>query len=256
MASWLLTLLLSAVLASADVAPDIRVVPESETFTAVLSGNMPGAAAGPFAGSLSVNGSPAQVPVRGIVRSSERSSLSVTLRYQDVPEDWVNRFRSSDFDYRLRGRVAGAREVEWSGTARWDRVQVERREDAVSGFVKLGAIEVSELSLFESAGRAEVVVRNPLSFPLRVASSRYGLFAQGRQVGSGATGDLAIRAGQATTLNLPIDLDHGQLLAAFGSALRSGGEIEGRLRGALVVRLAGAEVSVPIDLSGRFSFLR
>ena len=57
-------------------------------------------------------------------------------------------------------------------------------------------------------------------------------------------------------MSLPIDLDHGELLAAAGSALRAGGEIEGRLRGSLVVRLPGGDIPVPIDLSGRVSLLR
>jgi hypothetical protein len=55
---------------------------------------------------------------------------------------------------------------------------------------------------------------------------------------------------------LSIDLDHGRLLAAAGSALRSGGDVEGRLRGALVVRLPAGDFPVPLDLSGRFSVLR
>ena len=57
-------------------------------------------------------------------------------------------------------------------------------------------------------------------------------------------------------MKLPIDLDHGELLAAAGSALRSGGDVEGRLRGTLVVRLPGGDIPVPLDLLGRFSVLR
>jgi LEA14-like dessication related protein len=67
---------------------------------------------------------------------------------------------------------------------------------------------------------------------------------------------MILRPGQETTLRLPIDLDHGQLLAAAGSALSSGGDVEGRLRGALVVRLAGGDIPVPLELSGRLSALR
>jgi LEA14-like dessication related protein len=91
---------------------------------------------------------------------------------------------------------------------------------------------------------------------LKLASTRYRLLANGREVGSGATGEMILRPGQETKLNLPIDLDHGQLLAAAGSALGSGGNVEGRLRGALLVRLPGGDIPVPIDLSGRFSPLR
>ncbi len=253
MVIWLLA---QALLASAAAPADIRVVPELDAFTVILSRAEPGAPAGAFSGSVSLNGSSSEVPVTGVARASgERMELSVKMRYRDVPEDWIRRFRASDFDYRLRGRVAGGNPVEWSGTRRWAEVQVEKREDAASGFVKLASIQMTEFSLFESAARAEVTVRNPLAFPLKLAGASFRLFANEREVGSGAAGEMILRPGQETTLKLPIDLDHGQLLAAAGSTLRSGGDVEGRLRGALVVRLPGGDIPVPLDLSGRFSVL-
>jgi hypothetical protein len=95
------------------------------------------------------------------------------MRYRDVPEDWIKRFRASDFDYRLRGRVAGGSPVEWSGTRRWDQVEVEKREEVASGFVKLTSIQLTEFSLLEflpthAAGggkRAIQKCRIPASFP-------------------------------------------------------------------------------------------
>jgi len=105
MVIWLLT---QALLASAATPADIRVVPELEAFTVILSGAEPGAPAGAFSGSVSLNGSPSEVPVTGLARvSRKRLELSLKMRYRDVPEDWIKRFRASDFDYRLRGRVAG-----------------------------------------------------------------------------------------------------------------------------------------------------
>jgi LEA14-like dessication related protein len=253
----LIWLLAQALLASAATPADIRVIPEPQAFTVILSGAKPAAPAGAFSGSVSLNGSSSEVPVTGLARvSGERLELSVKMLYRDVPEDWFKRFRASDFDYRLRGRVVGGSPVEWSGTRRWDQVEVEKREDAASGFVRLTSIQLTEFSLFESAARADVTVRNPLAFPLKLASTRYRLLANGRDVGSGATGEMILRPGQETTLNLPIDLDHGQLLAAAGSALRSGGDVEGRLCGTLLVRLPGGDIPVPINLSGRFSPLR
>jgi LEA14-like dessication related protein len=252
-----LLLLLSALSAAGTAPLDIRVVPESEFFTVVVSGAETRATAGTFSGSLSLNGSASEIPVTGAARATpERLELSVKIKYRDVPEGWIKRFRVADFDYRLRGHVAGGSAIEWSGTRRWGEVSIEKREEAVSGFVKLGSIALTQFSLLESAANAEVTVRNPLSIPLKLASTSYSLFANGREVGSGSTGGMILRAGQETTLNLPIDLDHGQLLSAAGSALRSGGEVEGRLRGSLVVRLPGGDIPVPLDLSGRVSLLR
>ena len=255
--SRVLFLLVGALVVPAPSAVEIRVAPEADSVTIVLSGEMAAAPAGTFAGWVALNGSPKDLAVTGTGRpSGERLVLTLKLKYRDVPEDWANRLRAADFDYKLRGRVAGSRELEWSGTQRWDRIEIEGREEAVSGFVQLGSIELTQFSLLESAARAEVTVRNPLSFPLKLASTRYRLLANGREVGSGATGVMVLRAEQKTTLSLPIDLDHGQLLAAAGSALRSGGEVVGRLQVTLVVHLPGGDIPVPIDLSGRLSLLR
>jgi LEA14-like dessication related protein len=250
-------LVLSALLYAVVAPLEIRVIPESEIFTVVVSGAEPRAQAGAFSGSLSLNGSSSQIPIAGVARpSGQRLELSVKLKYRDVPSDWISRFRAADFDYRLLGRVAGGSVVEWSGTRRWIEVALEKREEAVSGFVRLGSIALTQFSLLESAAEANVTVRNPLSFPLKLASTSYRLFANGREVGSGTTGEMILKAAQETRLTLPIDLDHSQLLSAAGSALRSGGEVQGRLRGNLVVRLPGGDIPVPLDLSGRVSLLR
>ena len=152
--SWLLA---QALVASAATPADIRVVPELETITVILSGAAPGVPAGAFSGSVSLNGSSSEVPINGLARASGgRLELSVKMRYRDVPEDWIKRLRASDFDYRLRGRVTGGRPMEWSGTSRWDQVEVEKRKDEASDFVKLTSIQLTQFSLLESAARAEV----------------------------------------------------------------------------------------------------
>ena len=253
--SWFLIQAFFAFLASPGAPAEIRVVPEHEAFTVILSVAKTGLPAGAFSGSVALNGSSSEVPVTGVARTSgERAEISMKMPYRDVPEDWVRRFRASDFDYRLRGRVAGASPAEWSGTRRWADVEVDKQKEAASGFVKLTSIRLTEFSLLQSAAEAQVTVRNPLSFPLKLASTNYQLFANGREVGSGATGVMTLSPG-STTLKLPVDLDHGQLLAAAGSAFTSGGAVEGRLRGALVVQLPGATIPVPLNLSGHFSGL-
>jgi LEA14-like dessication related protein len=253
-----LFLALASFVAPPASSHDIRVVPESDSFTAVLSATASASATGAFTGSLALNGSSSQLAVTGAAQASaDHLAITVKIRYRDVPEDWANRFRSADFDYRLHGRVSGGQEIDWSGTKRWDQVEVEKGHNATSaGFIKLGSIELTEFSLFQSAAKAEVDVQNPLSFPLKLASTSYRLFANGREVGSGATKGKILHAAQKTTLDLPIELDHGQLLAAAGSTLRSGGQVEARLQGTLVIRLPGGDISVPLDLAGNFSLFK
>ena len=256
MGSWR-ALALVAAAATAASPLVIRVVPAAEDFTVVVSGPASAPAAGAFTGSLALNGSPAEVPVSGTARpASDRLELTLKIRYRDVPEDWINRFRATDFDYKLRGAAAAGTAVAWSGTRRWAEIEVQGRKEAASSFVQLGQIALTEFSLFESAARAEVTVKNPLSFPVKLAGAEYRLEIGGRDVGSGTAPGMLLRPNQATTLNLPIDLDHGQLLAAAGSALRSGGEVQGRLQGTLTIRLPGGDVPVPLDLSGHFSATR
>jgi len=236
---------------------EIRIHAEEEAFTAVVSGPKGSATAGAFSGTVALNGSATEIPVAGnATAAGDRLEITMRSRYHDLPEDWVSRFRFGDFDFRLRGKTAGGGAVDWAGTKAWSEVHVDGREDLSSKFVRLGTIELTEFTFLSSAARAQVVVRNPLAFPLKIVTSTYRAFANGREVGSGATGEMSVAAGRETTLNLPIGLDHGQLLAAAGSALASGGDVAGRLNGTLVLRLKTSDVPVPLDLSGRFSALR
>jgi LEA14-like dessication related protein len=234
---------------------DIRPGP-TETFSATLVGPAPGVGAGPFAGRISVNGSSAELPVetRAEISGSGRLRLALTLRYSDVPRDWANRFRADTFEYRLSGRVAGSSPVEWAGTARWDGVGVESERETVGRFVRLVTLEVTDVSLFSSDARAVVSVRNPFSFPLTIASSRYRVTADGRLVGSGSTRGFLLRPRQVSTVLLPLEVEHGALIAAAGGAVLSGEGVPARIAGALEVRLPGGDVAVPIDLAGQLSF--
>src|SRR5262245_61194665 len=200
-----------------------------------------------------MNGSPSELRVTGQAERVEgRLRVPLTIKYKDVPADWADRVRLADFDYRLRG-TAGGGSVEWAGTMRWADVEVEGDKETADRFVRLGSLRLTRLSFFESEAKAEVTVRNPFSFPLRVASTRYDVFANGRAVGSGETSGLLLHPARESTLDLPVAIEHGALLAAAGSALTSGGEIDGRLKGEIQIRLANGDLAVPLDLSGRFS---
>jgi len=223
---------------------------ENETTLKVTLSGAGDLAAGPFQGSISINGSPAELPLSGtVVRESGRWRLPVTVRYADVPADWADRFRPDGFTYRLR--AASGRE--WTGTSRWKEVELEGSRDAAAEFLKLDDVSLTNVSLLSSEARAQLTVRNPFSFPLKIASTEYTLFADGREVGSGRTQGMLLRQTQKNTLALPIDVDHSELLAAAGGAVVSGGDVAVRLQGKLVVRLKGGDVTVPLTLSGHLS---
>lgn len=246
-----LLLLLPAPARPIDI--DIRPGP-AEVFSATLVGPAAGVRSGPFVGSISINGSPVELSVTGRADASGgRLRLPLTLRYSDVPQDWANRFRAETFGYRVRGRVGDSTPIEWSGVARWDDVGVEGERESVARFVRLVELEVTDVSLLSSDARAVLAVRNPFSFPITIASSRYRVTAGDRVVGNGSTRGLLLRPRRESTILLPVEVEHGALIAAAGGAVLSGEGVPARLAGALTVRLPGGDVPVPIDLAGRLS---
>lgn len=245
--------LLSLFLAAVNPRLEMSVRPATVNFTATLAGSGGEVASGEFRGRLALNGSAVEVPVSGSARrTGAQWRLPLTLRYADVPADWVERYHPSSFQYLLRGQ-AGVSEIHWSGTQRWDAVEVEGDREVVSRFVSLRSLELTNVSFLESEGRALVAVRNPFAFPLKVASTRYQLSVNDRQVGEGATRGMLLRQDQVSTLTLPVEIDHAELIAAAGRAILSGGKVQARLVGSLTIRLPRGDVSVPLDLSGDMS---
>ncbi len=222
---------------------------------ATISGPAAEMAPGPFKGSLSLNGSAAELPISGAVsHAGGRWRLPVVVRYVDVPAAWTEGFRTDTFTYRLRGSTgdaAGAAPREWSGTQSFHDVEVGGGD--AERFLSLQDVRLTEMSLLSSEAVGELAILNPLGFDLRIAEARYVLFADGEPVGDGATRGMILHAGQRNVLNLPIEIDHGSLIAAAGQALLSGGDVAVRLTGKLVLRLKGGDVVVPLDLSGHLT---
>ncbi len=249
----LVAALLVVAQASAPLSFSLRLHGEKEV-RATVSGPEADLAEGEFKGSIALNGSSAEMPVSGTVgHANGRWTLPVTVRYADVPADWSERFRMETFSYRLRGSVGGGAPREWTGTQAWRDVEVEADKKTEADFVKLHDVRLTEMSLLSSEAEAQVEIRNPLSFPLKIAETQYTLIVNGQEVGEGGTQGMLLHAGQNNTLTLPIEVEHGALLSAAGKALLSGGEIAARIHGHLVVRLRGGDLTVPLDLSGHLT---
>lgn len=217
-----------------------------------FSGPAADLAPGLFRGSIAINGSASELPVAGpVTHSGGRWILAVSLRFADVPEDWADRFRPDGFTYRLRSTGAAPRE--WTGTRSWKDVELEGSRDALAGFLILDDVALTDVSLLSSEATAQLSVRNPFAFALKIASTDYVLFADGREIGSGSARGLLLHPAQKNVLRLPIDVDHAAFLSAAGGALVSGGDVAAKLTGRLVVRLKGGDVVVPLALSGNLS---
>jgi LEA14-like dessication related protein len=225
--------------------------PEGERELRVtLSGAESELAPGAFRGSIAINGSPAEMPIAGTVtHAGGKWLLPVTIRFADVPADWADRFQPVAFTYRLKGGVGGAVR-EWAGSRAWKDVEVDGNRETLAGFRALDGVTLTSLSLISSEAQAEVSLRNPFAFDLRIAETRYTLTADGSVVGSGETRGMILHANRKNTLDLPIEIDHGDLVSAAGSALFSGGDVAVRIDGRIVVRLKGGDVPIPLHLSG------
>ncbi len=248
-----LAILLFAVqAAAAQLGFSLRVEGQTE-LRVTLSGPAAELAPGTFRGAIAVNGSASEVPVSGTVtHAGELWQLPVVVRYADLPADWADRFRADGFSYRLRS-TGGGTVREWTGTRSWKDVEVDGGKETLADFLTLDDVSLTELSLLSSEAQARMSVRNPFSFPLKIASSEYILLANGREVGSGQTQGMILHPAQKNVLTLPIEVDHGELISAAGKALMSGGEVAVKLRGRLVIRLKGGDVVVPLGLTGNLS---
>ncbi len=248
--------LLAAVLAASAPASgplrftvDVAAVTEARLTISGPAAELP---AGAFRGSVSVNGSPAELPISGAVtHSGERFLLPVAVRFKDLPEAWTEKFPTDTFTYRVRGSSAGQAPREWTGTQAFGDVEVSG--EGTDRFLALRDVRLTEMSLTSSEGVGELMIVNPLGFDVRIAEMAYVLFAEGEPVGEGSARGLILRGGRKNTLTLPIGIDHASLISAAGKALVAGGDVAVRLKGKIVLRLKGGDVAVPLDLSGNLT---
>jgi LEA14-like dessication related protein len=207
---------------------------------------------GPFRGSVSLNGSPAEVPISGTVAHADgKFRLPVTVRYTQLPEAWTESFRTDTFTYRLRGESEDAKPRQWTGTQAFEDVEVAG--EGSEKFLALENVQVTDMSLLSSEAVARLMLVNPLGFDVKVAEMQYVLLAENEPVGEGSARGLILRGQRKNFLSLPIAIDHASLLSAAGKAVVSGGDVAVRMNGKLVLRLKGGDVTVPLHLSGRLS---
>ena len=248
-------MVIACLLLAAAAAPfEITIDPRPGSFVVAFTGPVSKAASGPFRGSVSLYGSPAEMPLSGSAGMSRgRLRVTATLRYADVPADWLSRFRRDAFDYRVRGVVSGSETVSWSGTERWDRVGVVGSGDTLEHFVKLASLELTSLALTRSEGRGLLVVTNPFSFPITLASTSYRLSIGGEEVGAGGTRGRILRPQYRVSLELPFTVQHWRFIGAAGGQWAAGAEIEAELDGSLTLRLPSGDLSIPLTFPARLS---
>lgn len=229
----------------------VRILDEQKA-KVTISGTGSDMPAGPFQGEVTVNGSDSKLPVAGTVtRDGAHWSLPIEVKFASIPADWAERVKLDAFSCRLQGKVGDVPKA-WSESGTWKQIEVDAG-DSQEKFVNLKDVQLTEMTLTSSEAQAQVAVRNPFSFPLKIASTEYTLFAEGQEVGSGGTQGMILHPTQTNVLSLPIEIDHAALLSAAGKGLLSGGDVRVTLEGRLVLRLKGGDLPVPLHLTGHLS---
>ena len=237
-------LLLAAAAAPVEITVDPR---PGSSFEIRFAGPASKATSGDFRGGVSLYGSPVEMPLAGRAETmGGLLRLSATVRYADVPAEWLNRFRRDAFDYRVRADVAGGESVSWSGTERWTQVTRAGGDAALRHFVELTSLELTSLSLTRSEGRAVLAVTNPFSFPITIASTSYRLSVKGEEIGSGGTRGRILRPQHRAGLELPFTVQQWRFLAAAGGQWAVGADLEALLEGTLTLRLPTGDLSIAL----------
>ena len=241
------------ILAAAAAPVEITVDPRpGGSFVVSFEGPSLRATAGDFRGGVSLYGSPAEMALTGRAeRKGGLLRLSATVRYADVPADWLNRFRRDTFDYRVRAEVEGGESVSWSGTERWSGVKAAGSDESLKTFVKLASLELTSLSLTRSEGRAVLAITNPFPFPIAIAETSYRLSVNGEEVGAGGTRGRILRPRQTAGLELPFTVQQWRFLSAAGRQWATGAELEAEVEGSLTLRLPTGDLSIALRFPGR-----
>jgi LEA14-like dessication related protein len=249
-----LSLLLAALLAalpagSLRFSVEVKGVTEARVTIMGPAAELP---EGAFRGAVSVNGSPAEVPISGTVAHADgKFRLPVTVRYTDLPEAWTEGFRTDTFTYRVKGGSGDGKPRQWTGTQAFEQVEVIG--EGSDKFLALENVRLTDMSLLSSEAVARLMLVNPLGFDVRVAEAQYVLLAENEPIGEGSARGLILRGQRRNILSLPIAIDHASLLSAAGKAVVAGGDVAVKMNGKLVLRLKGGDVTVPLHLSGHLS---
>ncbi len=218
-----------------------------------------------FEGTIAVANVPLPVkkPVVVAVQPAGRSYEAVFLLELDlasIPEGLVTKMGAHAVDPTINGQLLGEggskAPVCAAGLLRFGTPQFVAPASNVATFVRLGGVRLSGVGLAESEGEARALVYNPLGFPLGVRSLRYSLWIGDRRVVTGELKGIRLHPGKENDVRLPLRALNGDLIAAAGSAVVSGGTVDGLLLGEVNVKAGNDELTLPVKLSGTVHLVR
>lgn len=202
-------------------------------------------------GSSSVFGS-GGIPVDGTVAPHPEGGCSIRFEmpFSAFGPDVLAKANLTAVAWSLDGELSGKgnpRRVSWAGSVPREAVKLtEAVSITLTRFVRVREVSVGNLGFGGSMVTVDLEILQPLSFDLRFAEASYELAVAGMVVAGGKRENFLLHAGRKNMLGLPVNLDHGGLLAAVGKAAWSG-SVNGVLSGIAKVRVPAGELEFPFE---------
>jgi LEA14-like dessication related protein len=186
--------------------------------------------------------------------------FAVDVKLAELPEELLAKVGTQSIDVEIQGTLDGDGRTEAPvfavGLLRYGTKDIETPHGAARDFIRLDDARLTGLTLMETTGEARLVLYNPFSFPIPVKSLTYTLYAGDRRLCGGERQALRIQPRRETELLLPLEARNVDLLAVAGSAMASGGTFDGRLVGAITLRVGKGDVTVPISAAAKIELVR
>ena len=231
---------------------------EQVGLTLVLSPKAAGRCTGTARGTLALFGAPGKSPVAGALgRGRYGCELPLSVPYAAIPATALGRARLDAVELGFQGEVqdgASRRPVDWNGFVPRGAVGLtESMRVTLRRFVEVPDLHLGGVGFARTTVTADVVVKMPLHFGLRIVEARCDVEVNGRKVASGGREKFILHPRTENRLAIPITVENGALIAAAGQTSVTGGKVEGRLTGHARVRLPGGDVDFPVDFPVRMS---
>lgn len=218
-----------------------------------------------FTGGITVSNVSVPIKQPATVMVQQRPGRNEAVFYVDldlerVPQDLLPNFGPTAIALEVQGTLKGDKGSEAPvfavGVLRLATADVTAPATFASTFVRYLGGGLTGFSLAETSGEARVALYNPLAFELVVTTVEYTVYAGGRTLASGTIRDVKLPGRKETTVALPLKARNTDLAAVMGSAALSGGSVDGRLVGRVVVRSGNGTLAVPVDVSGPLDVAR
>lgn len=217
-----------------------------------------GKCAGQFRGELGFLEAAPGVQIAGdFVPGPQACELRTAIAWPDLHERAVQGAGSDGLRVRVRGeRTEGRKKAKVAWAAHIPRAAIQFAEPmkvTIPRFAQAKDIRLGALGLEATTVDAEIAVRSPLRFHLRVMHVRCELQMEGLVVATGHKENFLIFGGRPNPISFPVNVNNRAMLSAMGSGLKKGAQAQGKLVGVARIRLSGGDVDVPVEFPVKVS---